>query len=231
MFFSSSRSGTLKSAGYEAGRFQEIDIATGNLLFDWNCLDNVHLNESYIQINTTNGSGANPGSPYDYFHINMIDKDDSGNYLISGRHTNTVNWQVDANAQFQLQHDVRWMPNTNDTITIFDNGSTGFLNTKLSRGAIIQLHPTNMTATLVQEYPNPDQITSQSQGNIEILPNAMLLSTGTEGILYHARSSADQGTMSYRAFRSNWTGTALREIPAIYATTPSNSSISTVFMS
>ncbi|OZJ02919.1 hypothetical protein BZG36_04114 [Bifiguratus adelaidae] len=260
--FDLSHIGGPKNGYILAGRFQEIDIATGNLLFDWSCLDHVQLNESYIEINTTNGSGENPASPYDYFHINAIVKDNSGNYLISSRHTNTLfyihgntgeiiwrlngarsNWQVDENAQFQFQHHVRWLSNTNDTITLFDNASNGFINgNNCSRGIIIKLHPNNMTVTLVQEYPNPDGVLSTSQGNLEILPNGnAFVGWGsnpsftefnqTGGVLYHAKFSADPSTMNYRAFRSNWTSTALTEIPTIFASASSNSSNATVFMS
>jgi hypothetical protein len=38
----------------------------------------------------SSGTGLDPTLPWDYFHINSVDKDDAGDYLISARHTSTV---------------------------------------------------------------------------------------------------------------------------------------------
>src|ERR687898_942850 len=61
------------------GIAQEVDIATGEVLFEWHSLDHVGLEESY-------------GEKYysdqlDYFHINSIDVDYDDNLLISARNT------------------------------------------------------------------------------------------------------------------------------------------------
>ena len=42
------------------GIVQEIDIETGEVLFEWHSLDHIGLEESYYE-------------PFDYFHINSID--------------------------------------------------------------------------------------------------------------------------------------------------------------
>ena len=69
------------------GIVQEIDVATGRVLFEWHSLDHVPLDESYLPVNW------DPDS-YDYFHINAVNLDDDGNLLISGRHTWTI-YKVD----------------------------------------------------------------------------------------------------------------------------------------
>jgi hypothetical protein len=47
---------------------QEIDVATGKVLFSWRSIGHVPINESYIPLS---GPGAPaPGNPYDYFHVN-----------------------------------------------------------------------------------------------------------------------------------------------------------------
>jgi hypothetical protein len=69
------------------GIVQEIDVATGRVLFEWHSLDHVPLDESYLPVS------LNPDS-YDYFHINAVNLDSDGDLLISGRHTSTV-YKVD----------------------------------------------------------------------------------------------------------------------------------------
>ncbi|TFK53441.1 hypothetical protein OE88DRAFT_1806391 [Heliocybe sulcata] len=61
--------------------FQEIDIATGNVLFSWNASDHVTYSDSYEGF-WTDDSESNP---WDFFHMNSVDKDADGNYLVSSR--------------------------------------------------------------------------------------------------------------------------------------------------
>src|SRR5215207_3611894 len=56
------------------GIVQELDIETGEVLFEWHSLEHVGLDESYTK-------------PYDYFHINSIDVYDENHLLISSRNT------------------------------------------------------------------------------------------------------------------------------------------------
>jgi hypothetical protein len=64
------------------GHAQIIDIASGDLLFDWPSYPAVPESESY----------TNPTGGGDYFHINSIDQypDSTGDLLISARNTSTV---------------------------------------------------------------------------------------------------------------------------------------------
>src|SRR5215216_7979494 len=66
------------------GIAQEVDIATGRVLFEWHSLEHVGIEESYLE------PPEDPNFPYDYFHINSIDVDFDGNLLISARNT----WSV-----------------------------------------------------------------------------------------------------------------------------------------
>ncbi len=66
------------------GVVQEIDIASGKVLFEWHSLDHVPLDESHQPV------PASASTPYDYFHINAVSPDEDGNLLISSRHTWTV---------------------------------------------------------------------------------------------------------------------------------------------
>ena len=62
------------------GIVQEVDIETGEVLFEWHSLEHVGLDESELR--------------YDYFHVNAIDVDHDSNLLISSRNTSAV-YKVD----------------------------------------------------------------------------------------------------------------------------------------
>src|SRR5262249_19795463 len=64
--------------------FQEIELGTNKLLFQWSALDHVDPSYSYVPPNSTesSGTGLDPLEPWDYFHINSIDKDGNGDYLV-----------------------------------------------------------------------------------------------------------------------------------------------------
>ena len=66
------------------GAFQEVDIKTGKVLFEWHSIGHFALVESYYHL------PRNPGGTYDYFHINTIEIDRDGNYLVSARNTHTI---------------------------------------------------------------------------------------------------------------------------------------------
>lgn len=68
--------------------FQEIDIETNELIFQWRASDHHSLNETYREV----GYDGTKDSPFDWYHINSVQKDDLGNYLISARYTHTVTY-------------------------------------------------------------------------------------------------------------------------------------------
>ena len=53
------------------GMFQEIDIATGAVLFEWNALDHVSPDNSYSQLNSTDvsGNGLTYQTAWDYLWV------------------------------------------------------------------------------------------------------------------------------------------------------------------
>lgn len=66
--------------------FQEFDLETGELIFQWRASDHFLLEESY----STRPFNATHGNPWDWFHINMVEKDADGNYLASSRHLRCI---------------------------------------------------------------------------------------------------------------------------------------------
>jgi hypothetical protein len=169
------------------GILQEVDIATGKLLFEWRSSD--HLEHPALQ--SSSGGLVADGS-FDYFHMNSIDKDSKGNYLISFRHlhalvyvegnTGNILWTLGNDAGdfedlsqgdatgFQWQHDARWISEDEGTISLFDNGiAHKHPDAGYSQGIIIQLDFVDWTATLLQEYKSLDLIGSASQGDVQLL--------------------------------------------------------------
>ena len=65
------------------GIAQEIDVATGRVVFEWHSLDHVGIDESHGVVPAAN-------TPYDYFHINAVNLDPDGNLLVSSRAAWTV---------------------------------------------------------------------------------------------------------------------------------------------
>ncbi|EPS29320.1 hypothetical protein PDE_04269 [Penicillium oxalicum 114-2] len=169
------------------GVFQEVDIETGELLFEWRASQHFPPTSSYQPLKD---QGHDRASGYDFFHINSVDKDDQGRYLISSRHahcvvsidgvTGDVLWTLGGKTNdfedlssgqatgFSWQHDARWQ-GTN-RITLFNNAANGDLSQqKISFGALIELDLVNRRAELVQTYYHPQQLAAVSQGNVQIL--------------------------------------------------------------
>ncbi|KAI4715950.1 hypothetical protein E4T48_07864 [Aureobasidium sp. EXF-10727] len=68
--------------------FQEIDMETNELLFQWRASDHYSVNETFKSI----GGAGTRNEPFDWYHINSVQKDEFGNYLVSARYTHTVTY-------------------------------------------------------------------------------------------------------------------------------------------
>ncbi|KAI9047394.1 hypothetical protein LZ554_008839 [Drepanopeziza brunnea f. sp. 'monogermtubi'] len=187
---------SLKPQGYIWDSvFQEIDIESNTVLFEWHAYDHFDINTSDFPSGTT---GRTQFSGYDFFHINSVDKDALGNYLLSSRYyqcviyvdgkTNETLWQLGGKAnsftdlsggqatKFGYQHDARWTSD-HSGITLFDNGARYDLKPDVdaSRGVHIALDFKAMSATVKQSYVNPRNIISASQGSMQTLPSGNVL--------------------------------------------------------
>jgi hypothetical protein len=168
--------------------FREIDIDTGQLIFQWRASDHILLSDSY---KSRGSDGRTKESSYDFFHLNSIEKDSNGNYLISSRHmhaiyyldhTGNILWSLGGRqsefkdlsdgyaSNFRWQHHARW--HENHTISLFDNnGNNVFHNrAEFSRGMTISLDLTAMTVELQNTYVHPDKILAISQGSMQVIP-------------------------------------------------------------
>jgi hypothetical protein len=163
--------------------FQEIDLHTGLVRFEWHALDHVKLTDSYMPVKP----GGTPTSPWDFFHINAISKHgdtmlvDSRNtwaaYNVSAR-TGKVVWRLGGKqSSFKMgpgarpawQHDVRSEPG--GRISFFDNGGTPKVHSQ-TRVIVLRLDLRNMTASLVSSFVHPKlPLLSASQGDFQPQPD------------------------------------------------------------
>ncbi|KAI0476326.1 ASST-domain-containing protein [Xylariaceae sp. FL0804] len=172
---------------------QEIDIETGDLLFEWRASDFWSLTDSYRNI----GNAGENGEAYDFYHINSIDKDAQGNYLVSSRYTRSMTYINGTDGEvlwimggrrnmfrdlsggiatnFAYQHDARWSDGGR-TITLFDNAVwDGDRDRADTRGLKITVDQEAMTAALVAQYLNPLKVHGVSQGSFQSLANGNVL--------------------------------------------------------
>ncbi len=148
-----SKLGGKKKGWLLSGVAQEIDIATGKLLFEWDSLDHVGFDETYLPVQ--GGHGTNT-LPYDYFHINTIEDAGDGDLLIGARNTwcmykvsrktGKIVWRLNGKktdftmgpgSEFYWQHDTRL--HGPDTLTVFDDGYDGVL--RQEREGVTRPHP------------------------------------------------------------------------------------------
>ena len=193
--------GIVNGLGYiQDSVFQEVDVDTGELIFEWRSLDHIDPTEGYVDPASTEISGDGmKDTPWDYFHINSIDKNTDGDYLISARHVSCIYkisgkdghviWRLHGaksdfdleNFGFSSQHDARWhFENSTHTIlSLFDNASNGYNQTEaFSTSMIVQIDHNKRTARLLQDYTAPHNkggLLSKSQGNTQVLPDGHVI--------------------------------------------------------
>ncbi|MGI8858690.1 MAG: arylsulfotransferase family protein [Rubrobacteraceae bacterium] len=225
-----------KNGVIRQGIVQELDIETGEVLFEWHSLDHVGVDETYIKQSRDHYLGI------DYFHINSIDVDHDENLLVSARNTSAVykidrqsgeviwrlggkktDFEMGPGTRFSYQHDARRQPD--DAITIFDNGTTVFDNNGIprvveeSRSIVLKLDEEKMTAVLEREYTHPEQQFAHAAGNMQVLPNGNVFVGWGRALVFSEFSKSGEllfsasfppgfspSDGSYRVFRFPWTG-------------------------
>ncbi len=169
------------------GVVQEVDIQTGQVLFQWNSEDHVPYSQSEQPL------PPSPSTPWDWFHINAVKLDTDGNLLIDARDTWTtykvsprsgnIIWQLGGKASsfrlqaapgqsldnageiFAWQHDPE--PLGDGVYTWFDNESAGTPELSTSRAVTVKLNPWAHTATLIASDDQPEGLVAASQGNAQ----------------------------------------------------------------
>lgn len=176
---------------------QEIDLETGLALFQWRASEHYDVTDSYRGV-----SGDGEGDrAWDFFHMNSVDKDAAGNYLVSARYTRSLTyingttgdviWILGGKknkfkdlsggraTDFAYQHDARWDAE-GATLTVFDNAVDNENPLRGdSRGLRLKVDQQAMTVSVVTEYINPRKLRAITQGSLQTLPGGnVLLSYG-----------------------------------------------------
>ncbi|WVQ83302.1 hypothetical protein IAT38_005441 [Cryptococcus sp. DSM 104549] len=231
------------------GAFQETDVATGDAIFTWKSLDHVTPSDCYTDPGTT---GVSENSPWDYFHINSIEKDASGNYLISSRHchaiyqisasTGEILWSINGKntnftmgdgTTFEWQHDARWRNNYTQ-ISLFNNAATSWESDEdEASGLLLNVDQSAMAVTLAQNFLPWNATVAKSQGSMELQENGnWLLGWGqnpywseytADGTLLASVQFGVGNVQGYRAIRSDWVGYPTTT-PALAVSTNSSTS-------
>jgi hypothetical protein len=215
---------------------QEIDIKTGLVLFQWDSLDHVPLADSYTRFPA--------GGPYDFFHLNSVERDDDGNLLIGGRSvsalykvnrsTGAVMWRLGgkrssfklgAHASFAFAHDPRVRAKNDAVVSIFDNGAGLYHVRRQSRALWLNLNFKTMTATHAKEIDHSPPLLAKWAGDVQQLGNGdtfvgwgqqpYFSEYNSKGKLLFDARFADRN-ISYRTYRFDWNGFP-RTRPAVAA--------------
>jgi outer membrane protein assembly factor BamB len=214
------------------GIVQEIDIKTGQVLFQWDSADHVPYRDSQVPL---------PGSasmPWDWFHINAVHLDTDGNLLIDARntwttykvniHTGQIIWELGGKQSsftlkaapgqvldhegeiFAWQHDPEAIGGGD--YTFFDDESGGDL-LGYSRAVTVRLDLQTHVATLIKSDDQPEGLVAGVMGNAQTTRNGDLF-VGWGALPYVSEFSPSGkllfnaelpvGTATYRAYRLPW---------------------------
>jgi Arylsulfotransferase (ASST) len=233
------------------GALQEIDVRTGLVMYEWTSLDHVAFGESFAPVLPVD---TLPATPLDYFHINSVNLDRDGSLLVSSRNTWTVyrldqhsgritwrlggkrsSFKMGSGTQTAWQHDARELPD--GAISIFDNGASPAVHPQ-ARGIVVNLDSARHTATLALQVTHTPPLISESQGDLQALPNGdWFIGWGGERyfsefdpsgrLLFDAHLPPHE--QSYRALRFEWTGTPAQ--PPAFAFQPASAGGGTAYAS
>ena len=215
------------------GIVQELELPSGRVLFEWRSLDHVGVEESH--------SGFNTKGAYDYFHINSIELDADGNFLISARNTwaiykidrgsGNIIWRLGGKKSdfamgpgtaFAWQHDARHHGASDQLVSLFDDGAAPQVQPQ-SKALVLALDTKQMRATLHRKYTHAPPVLSHALGSTQILPNgnvlvgwgtAPWLSEYTAGGALVFDAHLPHGGQNYRVLKMPWRGRPT-EPPAI----------------
>jgi len=209
------------------GIVQEIELPSGRVLFSWHSLDHVDVTESYI--------GVSDRAAYDYFHVNSIELDRDGNYLVSARHTWTIykidrdtgniiwrlggkksDFTMGPDSVFAWQHDARRHGGSEYLISVFDDGAAGEHQVQpYSKGLILSLDQKAMRATVHRRYIHEPHLLAHALGSVQVFPNSnVLVGWGTSPYMTEYTAHGDvvfdahlpHGGENYRTLRQVWVG-------------------------
>jgi len=216
-----------------SGGFVELDMETSEILVQWESADNIPLHES----NMFHAWDAPMGYPgWDYVHINAVDKNEAGDYIISLRFTNTiygisgddgrVMWRLggvendfDMDFTFSKQHDVKFVSSngTHHVISMLNNASDERGNDEnISSALFIEVDTVSMTAHVINRVNRPDSALTRLRGSVSTLPNGNIFAGWSEfgyqsehapdGEVLMTARFASDRYSTYRAYKGDFIG-------------------------
>lgn len=184
--------------------FQELDVSTNQLLFEWRASD--HFTPADMTIDGWSEWTGTEDDPYDWFHLNSVEKDSRGNYLVSARYLNgltyiagftgdiiwnlggklgTFNDLTGGNATQMVDPQMaRWVDN-GAAITVFDNIALWSFDSKQRQSHAVKIGIGQQTreAHMMQEFVHPVALFADGEGSMQQLTNGnYLMSYGTQSI-------------------------------------------------
>ncbi|KAJ5263862.1 hypothetical protein N7478_011467 [Penicillium angulare] len=217
----------------QAGGFVELDIESSEVVHEWDSHNEISVFES-IKVQPWDSPSGAPGS--DYVHINAVDKNDAGDYIISMRFTNTIYgisgsegkimWRLgglesnfDMDFIFHKQHDVKFISSneTHHVISLMNNASDeGEADESISAALYIELDMTTMVARVIRRIERPDGGLTRLRGNVQSLPNDNTF-VGWSERGYHSEHAPNGDLLmwakfssdrfsSYRSYKFDWIG-------------------------
>jgi Arylsulfotransferase (ASST) len=201
---------------------QELDPATGQVLWEWHALGHIPIDYTY---NKVPSSGS-----FSYFHLNSIQQLPNGNLLISARNTwalyeisrstGNVIWELGGKhsnfsmgfgTRFEWQHDAHLYGNT---LSVFDDAALPQEESESSARVIrVNLTPGHLSATLIHRYTHSPPLLAGRAGSVQIMPSGnVFVGWGSSSDFSEYSSSGKQifngvfplGVYSYRAYRFPW---------------------------
>ncbi|KAJ5311735.1 hypothetical protein N7476_007595 [Penicillium atrosanguineum] len=205
------------------GGFVELDVESATVLFEWDSGDHLSITDS-VKFHPWDGAQGEPGN--DYVHINAVDKNADGDYILSMRFASTIYmisgqdghimWRLggsdsastdfDQDFTFSKQHDVKFVSSngTHHVISFMNNASDEYENEEdLSSALFVELDTgvTPMTARVIKRLERPDRGLTRLRGNVQPLPNGNTF-VGWSQWGYHAEYAPNGDTLMYAQFAS-----------------------------
>ncbi|KAL3457326.1 ASST-domain-containing protein [Aspergillus heterothallicus] len=185
------------------GRFVEVDVETNTVIYEWRASE--HINFTEVTQSRGNAGGSYE-TAWDFFHINGVDKDAKGNFLVTalyadylmyidgrtgdiiwrlgGKHSDFKDLSSGDASTFAWPHHARFH-DSDTALTLFDNASP---KDHRNRGLYLDVDQSKMAVKIRQVYPAIErhmvvpQSQAQSQGSLQVLDSGnVLLSYGLNG--------------------------------------------------
>ncbi|KAF1932259.1 uncharacterized protein M421DRAFT_98419 [Didymella exigua CBS 183.55] len=190
--------------------FQEINVETGETVFEWNASTHIGINESYNSLPEDDAAGDHLVSARVMDCIYKISGEDG--HIIWRLGGKRSNFEIDDDAVFAFQHDARWVDSKNPVqIALFDNGPMEDI--AYSRDLLLDVNSdtkkfTNAAKTFAT-FEGSMQVLKLSDGNMNYLvgygsqPYFAELNAQGE-ILLDVQFGKTNAVNCYRAYKPPW---------------------------